>query len=184
MTEASLNSIGNDSVAVLFHPSAVPVMDVFRSIGSLEDQYDLTLLDGPEEMLSAYLQAGSAKGIVSDTLLLAFALTRQRGSTFHHRPLRSRHGSLEEYCLMIVIGSARQPGLEVAREAAAILGVSPLPLDLVSALGGELARQIDLGAIVFPVPSLHEFRAVIGIEDAQIEAIVEAFDKPGRHFSL
>jgi hypothetical protein len=184
MAEAFLNSIGHDSVAVLFHPSAVPVMDVFRSIGSLEDQYDLTLLDGPEETLSAYLQPGSAKGIVSDTLLLAFALTRQRGSTFHHRPLRSRHGSLEEYCLMVVIGSARQPGLEVAREAAAILGVSPLPLDLVSALGGELARQIHLGAIVFPVPSLHEFRAVIGIEDAQIEAIVEAFDKPGRHFSL
>lgn len=184
MTEAFLNSIGRNPVAVLFHPTAVPVMDVFRSIGSLDDQYDLTLLDGPEEMLSAYLRSGSAKSIVSDALLLAFALTRQRGSPFRHRPLGSRHGSLEEYCLMVVIGAARWPGSEAAREAAVILGVSPLPLDLLSALGGEIARQIDLGTIVFPGPVLSEFRAVIGIEGAQVEAIVEAFDKPGRHFSL
>lgn len=183
MTEISLNSRTRDPAAVLFHPSAVPIMDVFRSIGSLDEQYDLTLLDGPEQMLSAYLREGSAKGIVSDALLLAFALTRQRGGAFHHRPLGSRQGSLEEYCLMTVIGAARRRS-EVAREAAAVLRVLPLPRDLLFALGAELAKQIDLGAIVFPAPTLSEFRAVIGVADERIEAILEEFDKPGRHFRL
>ncbi|HZH12193.1 MAG TPA: hypothetical protein VEZ24_17720 [Microvirga sp.] len=182
MADASLIPIANDPVAILFHPSAVPVVDVFRSIGSLEDQYDLALLDGPEHLLSAYVDATAAKGIVSDVLLLAFALTRQRGRTFSHRPLRSRLGSLDEYCLMAMIGSSRQGTLEVAREASAILGVSPL--DLLPALAGELARQMDLGAIVFPVPTLSQFRAMVGIEGAQLEAIVEASSKPGRHFSF
>jgi len=182
MTEASPILTANDSVAVLFHPSTVPVIDVFRSIGSLEDQYDLALLDGPEHMLAAYVDPTTAKGIVSDALLLAFALTRQRGRGFGYQPLRSRQGSVDEYCLMILIGSARQQNSELAREASAILGVSPL--DLLSSLAGELARQIDLGAIVFPIPGLREFRAVVGIEGEQIEAIVEAAHAPGRHFSL
>lgn len=182
MAEASLISIANDPVAILFHPSAVPVVDVFRSIGSLEDEYDLALLDGPEHLLSAYVDPTTAKGIVSDALLLAFALTRQRGGAFGHRPLRSRLGTLDEYCLMALIGSSRQATTEVAREASAVLGVSPL--DLLSALAGELARQMDLGTIVFPVPTLREFRAMVGIEGAELEAIVEASSKPGRHFGL
>lgn len=182
MTEVSLNPIANDPVAVLFHPSAVPVIDVFRSIGSLEDQYDLSLLDGPEHLLSAYVDPAAAKGIVSDVLLLAFALTRQRGRAFGHRPLGSRQGSRDEYCLMALIGSSRQPTPEVAREASAILGVSPL--DLLSALAGELARQMDRGTIVFPVPTLREFRAMVGIEGGELEAIVEASGKPERHFSF
>lgn len=184
MTEDDLNPVRRESVAVLFHPSTVPVMDVFRSIDSLDDQYDLTLLDAPEQALAAYVREGASKGIVSDALLLAFALTRQRGRAFDHRPIGSRLGSLEEYCLMVVIGAARQPGSDVAREASAVLEIAPLPLDLLSALGGELARQMDQGSIIFPVPGLDEFRAVLGIEDARLEAVVDASSRPGRHFSL
>ncbi|WP_134497510.1 hypothetical protein [Microvirga pakistanensis] len=181
MTKVFANPIGHDPVAVLFHPSVVPVIDIFRSIGSLDDQYDLALLDEPERGLAAYVEASAAKGIVSDALLLAFALTRQRGEAFEHRPLRSRCGTLDEYCLMTLIGASRQPGSELAREASALLGVSPL--ELMSALAGELSRHIDLGSIVFPVPNLQEFRAVTGIEGARMEAIVEAA-RPGRHFGL
>ncbi|MXQ12871.1 hypothetical protein [Microvirga makkahensis] len=182
MTEAFVNPVGHNPIAFLFHPSAVPVIDVFRSIGSLDDQYDLALLDGPERGLATYVQPGAAKGIVSDALLLAFALTRQRGTAFDHRPVGSRYGTRDEYCLMTLIGASRQPGSEVAREAAALLGLSPL--ELMSALAGELARQIDLGIIVFTVPSLTEFRAVAGVGNGQLEAVVEATGKPGRHFGL
>ncbi|WP_243375277.1 hypothetical protein [Microvirga solisilvae] len=182
MTELSLIPIAHDPVAVLFHPSAVPVIDVFRSIGSLDDQYDLALLDGPEQSLSSYVAPTAAKGIVSDVLLLAFALTRQRGRAFGHRPLRSRQGSLDEYCLMALVGATRRNDIEVAREASAILCISPL--DLLSALAGELGRQMELGTIVFPVPDLLEFRAVTGIRGGSMDAIVEAFNGPERHFSF
>jgi len=182
MTELFANPIGRNSVAFLFHPSAVPVIDVFRSIGSLDDQFDLALLDGPERGLAPYAQPGAAKGVVSDALLLAFAMTRQRGRPFDHRPLGSRCGTLDEYCLLTLIGASRQPGSEVAREASALLGIAPQ--ELLSSLVGELARHIDLGIIVFPLPNLSEFRAAAGIESRQAEAIVEAANKPGRHFGL
>lgn len=183
MTETFAKSFGRDRVAVLLHPTAVPVIDVFRSIDSLDDQYDLSLLDAPERALAAYVSPGAAKGIVSDALLLAFALSRQRGRAFDHRPLHSRCGSLDEYCLLALIAASRRSGSEeVAREASAFLEVSPL--DLLSALAGELARQIDLGAIVFPVPSVNEFRAVVGVEGTRLDILVKAFGKPGRHLGL
>ncbi len=150
------------SVAILLHPSAVPVVDVFRSLGSLEDQYDLALLDGPEQALAAYTQPEAAKGIVSDALLLAFALTRQRGKPFSHKPLGSRQGSMDEYCLLAMIGSSRNPASEVAAEAAALLEI--VSLDFMSALAGELVRQIDLGSLIFEPPTLSEFRAIVGYE--------------------
>jgi hypothetical protein len=152
------------SVAVLFHPSTVPVIDVFRSLGRLENQYDLALLDGPEQALAAYTRPEAAKSIVSDALLLAFALTRQRGRPFVHRPLKSRHGSIDEYCLMALIGSSRNPASEVALEAAAFLEI--VSLDFMSALAGELVQQIDLGILVFEPPELPEFRAVVGVDPA------------------
>jgi hypothetical protein len=180
MSEASLIPTGRQPVSVLFHPSAVPVIDVFRSIGSLDDQYDLALLDGPEQALALFVPPHAAKGIVSDALLIAFALTRQRGGAFDHRPLGSRRGSLEEYCLMALIGASRQPDSDVVREASAILGVSPG--DLLPALAGELSRHIDLGIIAFPVPALREFRAVLGIEGVEMETLVEGVSKIGRYF--
>jgi hypothetical protein len=170
------------SIAVLFHPSAVPVMDVFRSLGAIEDQYDLALLDGPEQALAAYTRPEAAKGIVSDALLLAFALTRQRGRAFSHRPLKSRHGSLDEYCLMVLISSARFPASEVTFEAATALGIGSL--DFMPSLAGELIRQIDLGALVFDVPSLPEFRAVTGHRVRSEETILEASGRPDRHFKI
>ncbi|WP_457093926.1 hypothetical protein, partial [Microvirga sp. P5_D2] len=133
----------HDAVAVLLHPSAVPVIDIFRSLGTLEDQYDLALLDSPEAALTGFLDAGAAKGIVSDALLLAFALTRQRGRSFHFRAPGSRHSSMDEYCLLTMIAASRQTGQEVTREAASRLDIESL--DFLTALAGEIVRQIDLG---------------------------------------
>ena len=147
-------------IAVLLHPSTVPVIDVFRSLNRLDDQYDLALLDAPEQALAAYTRPEAAKGIVSDALLLAFALTRQRGRPFVHGPLGSRRASLDEYCLLTLIGASRDPSSGVAAEAARLLDV--VSLDFMAALAGELVRQIDLGALSFEVPGLPEFRAILG----------------------
>jgi len=149
MVEASSSSAATGSVAFLLHPSVVPVIDVFRSLSSLEDQYDLALLDGPERGLAAVTQPDAAKAIVSDALLLAFALTRQRGRPFCHQPVGSRHGSMDEYCLLALIGSSRNGvnGVsDVAQEAAALLDI--VSLDFMVSLAGEIIRQMDLGTLV------------------------------------
>ncbi|QRM28245.1 hypothetical protein [Microvirga sp. VF16] len=171
MVEVSSYSSAPGSVAFLLHPSTVPVIDVFRSLSSLDDQYDLSLLDGPEQALATYTKPETAKGIVSDALLLAFALTRQRGRPFSHRPIGSRHGSLDEYCLLTLLSSARNPASDVAIEAAAFLDI--VSLDFMVALAGDLIRQMDLGAIVFEPPGLTEFRALMGDGPSE-EILIEA----------
>lgn len=158
MLEVSASYPPSGSVAFLLHPSTVPVIDVFRSLSSLEDQYDLALLDRPEKDLAAFTQPEAAKAIVSDALLLAFALTRQRGRAFSHRSLRSRHGSLDEYCLLALIATSRRAEGETALEAAALLDI--VSLDFMTALTGEIARQMDIGALVFDAPDVAEFRAM------------------------
>jgi hypothetical protein len=128
------------------------------------------MLDGPEQALSGYTQPETAKGIVSDALLLAFALTRQRGRPFIHRPVGSRHGSLDEYSLLALIGASRDPSSEVALEAARYLDI--VSLDFMSALAGDLVRQIDLGAVMFKVPRPSEFRSITGVGAVE-EVLVE-----------
>ncbi|WP_162820594.1 hypothetical protein [Microvirga calopogonii] len=171
MVEASSSSAAPGSVAFLLHPSMVPVIDVFRSLSSLEDQYDLALLDGPERGLVSFTQPEVAKAIVSDALLLAFALTRQRGRPFCHRPVGSRHGSMDEYCLLALIGSSRSGRSDVVQEAAALLDV--VSLDFMVSLAGEIVRQMDLGTLVFERPSLSEFRALMGYGPSE-EVLIEA----------
>jgi hypothetical protein len=170
MVQSSSYPFGTGSVAVLLHPSTVPVIDVFRSLNRLEDQYDLAMLDAPEQALATYTQPETAKGIVSDALLLAFALTRQRGRPFVHRAVGSRHGSLDEYCLLTLIGASRDLASGVALEAARHLDI--VSLDFMTALAGDLVRQIDLGAVAFDVPSLPDFRAMMGVGTAH-DVLVE-----------
>jgi hypothetical protein len=182
MIETPSFSAPSGSVAVLLHPSTVPVVDVFRSLGSLEDQYDLALLDAPEQALAVYTQPEAAKGIVSDALLLAFALTRQRGRPFSHKPLGSRQGSMDEYCLLAMIGSSQNPTSEVATEAAALLEI--VSLDFMSALAGELVRQIDLGSLIFEPPTLSEFRAIVGYERPEEVIMDSALSKVEFNFRV
>lgn len=174
MVEVSSWSPAPGAVAFLLHPSVVPIIDVFRSLNSLEDQYDLALLDRPERGLASYVEPDAAKGIVSDALLLAFALTRQRGRPFCYRPLGSRHGSVDEYCLLALIGSSGNAVSDVALESAAFLEVEPL--DPLMALAREIRRQMQIGTLVFEPPRLSEFRAMMGqapSEDVLIESAME-----------
>jgi hypothetical protein len=180
MVEVSLHSATPGSVAFLLHPSMVAVIDVFRSLSSLEDQYDLALLDGPEQGLATYTQPEAAKGIVSDALLLAFALTRQRGRPFSHRPLGSRHGSMDEYCLLALMGSLRNTASDVALEAAAYLDIASL--DVVVTLAGEIVRQMDIGTLVFEPPSLPDFRAMMGNGPSEAVLVEAALDKAEFNF--
>lgn len=160
MPEARSHVSDLGPISVLFHPSMVPVVDIFRCIGSFEDQYDLALLNEPERALMDLARPEAAKAIVSDALLLAFALDRQRTRPLDHAPVRSRRGSTDEYCLMALVGASRVPDSELAFEAAAALGIASL--DLMTSLASDLVRQIDLASLTFSTPTIHEFRGVVG----------------------
>jgi hypothetical protein len=180
MVAAFSHPFPSSSVAVLLHPSTVPVIDVFRSLSRLEDQYDLAMLDGSEQALAAYTQPDVAKSIISDALLLAFALTRQRGRPFVYRPLGSRHGSMDEYCLLTMIGASRDPSSGVALEAARLLEIESL--DFMAALAGEMVHQFDLGALAFEVPSLSDFRAMMDYKPP--EEVLVGSDLNGAEFNF
>jgi hypothetical protein len=138
----------------------VPILDVFRILGNPDEAFAMEPLDGPERALARYAGPEAAKAVVSDAVLLAFALARQRARSFSHRPLGSRQGSLDEYCLMALIGASRHPESELAFEASAALDVPSL--DFVTALAADLLRQMDLARLSFEVPDLAEFRSVVG----------------------
>jgi hypothetical protein len=87
MTELHPSVADPGPIFVLLHSNAVPVVDIFRCIGGFEDRYDLAMLDGPEEALLDLARPETAKAIISDALLLAFALDRQRSRPLCHAPL-------------------------------------------------------------------------------------------------
>src|SRR5215212_4522582 len=93
------------SVAVLFPPDTVPIVDIFRALGDFEEHYDVNSLDHLENGLARTVSRDVAKGIVSDALLLAFGLRRERLRPMSYFPLRSRRGSPDEYRLMALIGA-------------------------------------------------------------------------------
>lgn len=167
-------------VSILLHPDAVPVADIFRCIGGFEDQYDLALLNGPEEDLLGLTRPEVAKAIISDALLLAFALDRQRRGPLCHAPLKSRRASTDEYCLMALIGASRVQDSELAFEASTALGVASL--DLVASLASDLIRQIDTSGLAFSTPSLDEFRAVVGDRLLFEDDRDDALSRPGMKF--
>jgi hypothetical protein len=90
---ASASNDGSASVAVLFSPRAVPIIDIFRALGDVEQHYDVAALDLLESRLARSMSRDVAKGIVSDALLLAFGLRRERAGPMEYRPGLSRRGS-------------------------------------------------------------------------------------------
>jgi hypothetical protein len=160
MTWKDPPSHAQGAVSILLHPSVVPIIDIFRSINRLDNSYDLALLDGPEEALMSFTRPEAAKAIISDAVLFAFALARQRAQPLGHRPLRSRQGSTDEYCLMALIGSSREPDSELAFEAATALAIPSM--DFMATLAADLLRQIELACLAFETPSVADFRAIVG----------------------
>ncbi|NIX76810.1 hypothetical protein [Microvirga terricola] len=156
----------------------MPILDVFRYFNRLEDHHDLTLLDGPEGTLAASTGPDLAKTIVSDALLLAFSIARQRRRPLDHHPVGSRRGTLDEYCLVVLMIASRLPDSSLATEAASALGLDDAILSLVA----DLMRQIDRTYLYWRVPSLAEFRAVIGNRAWRDVEVEESLNQSGFRF--
>ena len=129
------------TVAVLFAPETVPVIDIFRALGDFDDHYDLTALDALESRLSETMSRDLAKGLVSDALLFAFGVRRDRAAPLEFRPVSTRRGSLDEYRLMGLIGATFWHDAELAGDAAAALGLNQ-PQPLIS-LAHDIARRLE-----------------------------------------
>lgn len=156
----SASPLHEATIVVLFSPEALPVIDIFRALGDFEDNYDIGALDALEARLCRLTDCDLAKGIVSDALLLAFGLRRERRGPLEYRPVRSRRGTLDEYRLMALIGAACRCDFPLAAAAAASLDILH-PQPLVS-LAFDMARRLEAAGLTLDVPNPRLFDLLEG----------------------
>jgi hypothetical protein len=137
-------------IVVLFPPRLVPLVDVFRGLGRLSDSYDVTALDALERRLGAMVGARGAKGVVSDALLLAFGLRRDRIAPLSYGPLASRAGTIDEYRVLALVAAAYWRDFHLASKAAAALQL--LHAQPLIALALDVARRLERGGIALALP--------------------------------
>lgn len=151
-------AVGKDEpIAVLFAPETVPIIDIFRALGDFEEHYDIGALDTLEDRLTRSMSRDLAKGIVSDALLLAFGLRRERSQPIAYRPVQSRRGSLDEYRLLALMGATYWHDFVLASEVAASLEISH-PQPLVS-LAFDIARRLEAAGLKLEAPDPRLFRS-------------------------
>jgi hypothetical protein len=144
-------------IGVLFPPDCVPVIDIFRALGDFEENYDITALDQIEDRLARIINRDVAKGIVSDALLLAFGLRRERIEAMDFAPLRSRRGTPDEYKLLALIAATFWHDLSLASDAATALHVAHAQ-PLIS-LAFDIARRLEAAGLKLEAPDPRLFRS-------------------------
>jgi hypothetical protein len=145
------------AVAVLFPPDSVTVIDIFRALGDFEENYDVGALDRLENRLARIIGREAAKGIVSDALLLAFGLRRERLEPIAFAPLRSRRGTLDEYRLLALIAATYWHDFALAADAATALHVAR-GQPLIS-LAFDIARRLETAGLKLEAPDPRLFRS-------------------------
>ena len=137
-------------VAVLFSPDAVQIIDIFRSLGDFEETYDIDALDRIEATLACVLNRDDAKSVVSDALLLAFGLRRERREALDFAPVGSRRGTLDEYRLLALIGASHVQDEGTVSDAVAALDIiRAWPL---VALASDIARRLEAAGLTLQCP--------------------------------
>jgi len=150
MVEVVLSRRESMPISVLFSPQSVPVVDIFRALSNFEENYDISALDRLEARLARSCGSESAKGIVSDALLLAFGLRRERREPMVYGPLGSRRGTLDEYRLMGLVGAAFSRDHEATLDIALSLGIAhPQPM---VALAFDIARRLKGAGLTLESP--------------------------------
>jgi hypothetical protein len=137
-------------IGILFSPRSLFLIDIFRALGDFEEHYDLASLDELERRLSQSLRPHIAKGLVSDALLLAFGIRRERRDQLDFAPLGSRRGTADEYFLVALIGAAYRQDAALAAEAAIALGIANYR-PLVS-LACDIADRLKLAGVPVDEP--------------------------------
>ena len=153
-----------DTVSVLLSPATLIIVDIFRSLREPDHHGDSWVLKGFEQSSRRRrVSPGEARTLVSESLLLAFALNRQRGRPLSHHPRGVRRGTIDEYALLTLIAASREPEVELIYEACAALGVESL--EFITPIAADLARHWGMAGFPLNTPKLVEFRAIVGKTD-------------------
>jgi hypothetical protein len=142
--------VHSPAFGILFSPRTVFIIDIFRALGDFEENYDVAALDRLEARLADIMDLRIAKGLVSDALLLAFGVRRERPDQLEFSPIGSRRGTIDEYRLMALIGAAYRQDPAVAMEAALALGITnrrPLV-----ALACDIANRLKINGVPVDAP--------------------------------
>lgn len=150
MVESASHPADDQTVAILFAPQALAVIDIFRALGDFEEHYDIGALDALENRLCGMMGRDLAKGIVSDALLLAFGLRRERRDPLLYQRVQSRRGTADEYRLLSLLGATYWHDFHLASEVAAALEVRH-PQPLVS-LAFDIARRLEAAGLKLEAP--------------------------------
>jgi hypothetical protein len=135
----------SETVFLLFPPALVPVLDIFRVLGNFEENYDISALDALEERLAKSISPQLAKGIVSDALLLAFGLHRERREPLDYGRPETRRGTADESRLIDLLAACSRHDFDLAERVAASLSVShSKPL---VALAYDVARRLEAAGL-------------------------------------
>jgi hypothetical protein len=156
----------DNPIGVLFPPDAVPVIDIFRALGDFEDHYDIAALDLLERNLLSLMSPDAAKSVVSDALLLAFSLRRERPEPLSYAPIRSRRGTLDEYRLLALLGAASCQDPDLAADAAAALKI--VHARPILALAADIARRLRAAGVELDAPDLRLLRDAAPVRAVEV----------------
>ena len=168
MADSAVPDREERSVAILFSQDAVHVIDIFRALGDFEEHYDVATLDVLEARLCSTMSRDAAKGIVSDALLLAFGLRRERSEPMIYKPVHSRPGTLDEYRLLAMISASywHEPAL-AAKAATALDLAHPQPL---ISLAFDIARRLEDAGIKLQRPDPRLFQTQNSVPSIKVTA--------------
>jgi len=180
--EAELSLNQADRISILFAPSALPVIDLFRAFGSFDEVYGTELIDHLEASLGKHVGTETAKSIVSDVLLFSFALKRKRDIPLSFRAIASRPGTRDEYALMTLVSAAGKSDHLLATQAVSALGVAGA--DPLMSLAADISKSLN--ALPFKSTFLDQgaFSAIMGIGPEMSEAERAQFSETYSKFNF
>ncbi|MGP9822514.1 hypothetical protein ACTZWW_21010 [Salinarimonas sp. NSM] len=135
------------TIAVLLSPKTTLVVDIFRSLGDFEAAYDVGAIDVLEYRLTSATDGQTARAVVSDALLLGFALRNQRTAAPTPQPawamntIGSRRASPDECAVLGLVAASKAGESALASVCARRLAVA---LDkTVSSLARDMGLRLE-----------------------------------------
>jgi len=139
------------TIDVLLSPRMALVVDIFRALGDFEAFYDVSVIDTLEARLTTATDPNTARAVVSDALLLGFAMRNQRtDASWPHgdwemKPIGARQASDHECATLTLIAACMGDDLVLAGQAARALSVKLNAT--VSSLARDMGQRLQRAGV-------------------------------------